>query len=127
MHRRAAVPQIVHTAHQWPNQTDLTAIRASGSKSTWSDHATVEYTIQYTTTETPPHRWTMPLHVLHEIKLVNKMRSMATDAYAQNNVPAIERLFDLMNNATELTRENIAESTKKTSQMETDSPPTTKK
>ena len=76
--RPSATPAVRSTRHLWPEETDFAALRQMGSDSKWSDHATVACNVRYTNVPRAQGRWSMPLHVLDELRPVEAIYARAS-------------------------------------------------
>ena len=72
------IPRAKHVRHIEPSDTDMLALRRTGSTSKWSDHSAVQLTMQYTGTTRQTPRWSTPRHLLRDPTFVNnELRRLA--------------------------------------------------
>ena len=72
----AGVPFVAAAQHIRPTAPELVALKHTGSKSKWSDHAAVEICVRYTTTPAPKTVWHYPRHrLVRDEKEVKRLRS----------------------------------------------------
>ena len=112
LHRDGSLPRVIRTEHVWPDQTDMAVLRYEGSSTKWSDHAAVTSTLRYTGIERPEMPWTMPLHMLDELKTVEAMRTRAEGAEKSAGERPLEALFNLIDSSKDFAKIQAKEATK---------------
>ena len=111
MLRPTGTPAVRSTRHLWPEEVDFSALRQLGSESKWSDHATVACSVRYTNVPRAEGRWSMPLHILNELRPVEIMREQAEAANSAGG-NAVDNLTSLMTRASSYVKDRVEKGTR---------------
>jgi len=111
MLRPTGTPAVRSTRHLWPEEVDFSALRQLGSESKWSDHATVACSVRYTNVPRAEGRWSMPLHILNELRPVEAMREQAETANSAGG-NAVDNLTSLMTRASSYVKDRVEKGTR---------------
>ncbi|MCP4466212.1 MAG: hypothetical protein GY813_05625, partial [Halieaceae bacterium] len=109
-----SLPHVRSVQHLKPSDLELAAVRRLGSKTRWSDHCALQFTMQYTATPRGKPKWTVPRYLLTDPEFVNKtLRPMVTQEASEPGL-GMERLTSLLANARKTLRDRAKADTKAT-------------